>query len=465
VENLPYLSLSYAALMGISFTAGLYFLLHFINNWQDRSPKFQYLFFSLMSLFIIGFMGAELSAYYTKDAAGYVKAYQWRSIFALLFLATWPWFIYSYTSVRPRILAFGLSLYMALLLLPIIIKPYGAYFDELPVLASRSFSWGESITFHEIDKMNSMAYLIWAGIFSIIIYTYFAAYRQYRNNQRRQALMLASAMTVCVAFFIENFLVRSGLVNFIFLAPFGFPSFILIMGLALHHETRARIKRITTVFNNLPAVIYMKDREGKYSLINQQYESLFNVKSDNVIGKTDFDIHDKTLANNFFENDKKILTEKRPVEFEEKARQADGVLHTYHSIKFPLIDDNGESYAVCGISTDITESKKKDAAVSEAQMRYRSLVESTAAIPWEMDLDTWCFTYVGQQAEDVLGYPVEQWYEKDFWAEHIYEKDRERAVNFCLQASERGEDYEFEYRMKTADGRIVWLARLCNDNL
>ena len=457
MEKLPYLSLSYAALMGISFVAGLYFLLHFINGWQDRSPKLQYLFFSLMSLLIIGFMGAELSAYYTKDAASYVKAFQWRSIFALLFLAVWPWFIYSYTAVRPRVLALGISFYLVILLIPIIIQPYGAYFDELPVIASRSFSWGESITFHEIKKLNSIAYLIWSGILAIIGYTFFAAYRQYKKGQQRQAIMLASAMTVFGAFFIENFLVRSGLIDFIFLAPFGFPSFILIMGLALHHETRAYIKRITTVFNNVPAVIYMKDRDGKYSLINRKYETLFNVKSDNVIGKTDFDIHDKALANSFSENDKKILTKKHPVEFEEKARQADGLLHTYHSIKFPLIDENGEPYAVCGISTDITDSKQKDVAVSEAQMRYRSLVESTAAIPWEMDLETWCFTYVGQQAEEVLGYPVEQWYEKDFWTEHIYEKDREYAVNFCKNASLHGENYEFEYRMKTADGRIVWL--------
>ena len=91
------------------------------------------------------------------------------------------------------------------------------------------------------------------------------------------------------------------------------------------------------------------------------------------------------------------------------------------------------------------------------ERRYRALVESSNSIPWELDLDTWQFTYVGPQAEKVLGYPVEDWYQESFWNDHIYPEDRERAVTFCVSSTERGVDHEFEYRMIAADGRIVWI--------
>ncbi|MFQ5961522.1 MAG: ATP-binding protein, partial [Candidatus Methylomirabilales bacterium] len=55
---------------------------------------------------------------------------------------------------------------------------------------------------------------------------------------------------------------------------------------------------------------------------------------------------------------------------------------------------------------------------------------------------------------------VEQWLENDFWVNHIHPEDRDYAVNFCLEGSSHKEDFEFEYRMLAADGRVVWLRDL-----
>lgn len=92
-----------------------------------------------------------------------------------------------------------------------------------------------------------------------------------------------------------------------------------------------------------------------------------------------------------------------------------------------------------------------------SEARLRRLVEGTRAIPWEADARTWLFTYVGPQAVKLLGYPIERWYEKDFWTSHIHPDDRERTVQFCVDMSQSFEHYEFEYRMIAADGRAVWL--------
>ncbi len=93
--------------------------------------------------------------------------------------------------------------------------------------------------------------------------------------------------------------------------------------------------------------------------------------------------------------------------------------------------------------------------VSEA--RFRELAESTLAIPWEADPETLQFTFVGKQASTVLGYPVEQWLEPDFWVEHLHPEDRLDAISFCQRAVEHCRSHQFEYRMTAADGSTVWL--------
>jgi len=93
----------------------------------------------------------------------------------------------------------------------------------------------------------------------------------------------------------------------------------------------------------------------------------------------------------------------------------------------------------------------------KSEMRFRGLVETADVIPWEADASTWRFTYVGPQAAKILGYQIEEWYGDDFWVNHIYLEDRKWVVRFCREASARCEDYEFEYRMLSNDGRIVWL--------
>jgi PAS domain S-box-containing protein len=96
-----------------------------------------------------------------------------------------------------------------------------------------------------------------------------------------------------------------------------------------------------------------------------------------------------------------------------------------------------------------------------AQHRFRDLVNSIEGIVWEADAVTFTFSFVSQQAERVLGYPVERCLnEPTFWRDHIHPDDREGAVNFCVTATAENRDHRFEYRMLAADGRIVWLRDL-----
>ncbi len=92
--------------------------------------------------------------------------------------------------------------------------------------------------------------------------------------------------------------------------------------------------------------------------------------------------------------------------------------------------------------------------------RFLELIQGLDAIVWEADPRTWQFTFVSERAEDVLGYPVENWYEPGFWVSIIHPEDREKSANLCRTATDAGQDHEFEYRALAADGRIVWIRDL-----
>jgi PAS domain S-box-containing protein len=94
-----------------------------------------------------------------------------------------------------------------------------------------------------------------------------------------------------------------------------------------------------------------------------------------------------------------------------------------------------------------------------AQHRRRNWVnELSHTIIWETDATTEQFTFVSHSAEQVLGYPVEQWLENpDFWVNLIHPEDRQWTVAVCRKKMVQDRDYELEYRCLTADQRVIWL--------
>lgn len=88
---------------------------------------------------------------------------------------------------------------------------------------------------------------------------------------------------------------------------------------------------------------------------------------------------------------------------------------------------------------------------------YSKLVNSLDGIVWEADGETFQFTFVSQQAEKILGYPLKQWLEPNFWREHTHPDDTDWCSAFCVDSTKRRQDHEFEYRMIAADGSVVWL--------
>lgn len=140
-----------------------------------------------------------------------------------------------------------------------------------------------------------------------------------------------------------------------------------------YEALQASEKQIQAILDNAAAVIYLKKPDGTYVLVNALFEKLFHVRRDTITDKTDYELFPKDMADAFRKNDQTVLQTGKVLEIEEVAPQDDGP-HTYLSVKFPLTHPDGSIYAVCGISTDITERKLAERELQESEQRFRRAV-------------------------------------------------------------------------------------------
>jgi PAS domain S-box-containing protein len=114
------------------------------------------------------------------------------------------------------------------------------------------------------------------------------------------------------------------------------------------------------IIDNTPALVSVKDREGRYVLANRRFQQVFQLDPEHMRGRTDREIFPAATAEEQVAHDREVLGESRPLQFEERFRHHDGV-HTYLVVKFPLND------AICSIATDISERKLLEEQLLQAQ--------------------------------------------------------------------------------------------------
>ncbi len=127
------------------------------------------------------------------------------------------------------------------------------------------------------------------------------------------------------------------------------------------------------ILDHAPLAIFIKDTQDHYLLTNHYFENLIGFGEEELRNKTDHDLFEANLANHLHNNDLKVCQTKTLQKFEETI-PSKTALHTYHSIKFPLFDKDEKVYAICSLSTDITEQKRAEDTLKESKELFRILL-------------------------------------------------------------------------------------------
>jgi PAS domain S-box-containing protein len=222
--------------------------------------------------------------------------------------------------------------------------------------------------------------------------------------------------TVLALPFILNGIVLLAYHSSPFDVPFGFAvlavvtsagmaiaTVIIANWLARHDEERHRSQELLqAIADNSLAIIFVKDLAGRYLMTNRAYLDAFHLDRAAVIGKTDYDLFSKYEADSFRAMDQQVARSGQALTGEEIASRPDGY-HTFLSLKAPLQDAAGHTYATFGIATDVTDRKRSEQALAASEERTRAIVEMSLDAVISMDRDG-AITGWNSQAEKIFGW-------------------------------------------------------------
>lgn len=129
---------------------------------------------------------------------------------------------------------------------------------------------------------------------------------------------------------------------------------------------------LSQLIENNGAIIFSKNIEGRYELVNKKWEEDVGIKREAAIGKTDAELFPLRMSEAHCQSDRQVI-ETRSIVQTEEIYHFDGGQRYYSTMKFPLFHNNGEVRGVCGITTDITERKISELALKESSEELENI--------------------------------------------------------------------------------------------
>jgi PAS domain S-box-containing protein len=216
-------------------------------------------------------------------------------------------------------------------------------------------------------------------------------------------------------------------------------------------ELQTTKAQLQAILDNTPAMVFLKDKAGRYLFVNRRFAQLAGRSEEEIIGKDGFELFKHELAEAARVHDRQVLTSGRPMEFEETILYPDGP-HTHLAVKFPLCDASGKIFATGGVSSDISERKRTE--------QMRDDLDRFFAV----SLDFLCianadgyFKRVSPAVTDILGWSVEEFLSRPFIS-FVHPDDRAatlREVERQVVAGEKVFQFENRYQRKDGSWRVL----------
>ena len=221
---------------------------------------------------------------------------------------------------------------------------------------------------------------------------------------------------------------------------------------------------LRTLIDHLPDLIYIKDRDGRFVTCNLANAQLKGFASpEELVGKSTFDTDPPELAERYRADDLMVMRSGQPlVNREECIVDAAGTTRWFSTTKVPWRDTAGNIMGIIGISRDITEWKRIEAALRESEEHFRLLVENLADAAWirtRQPDGSLPVTYVNPAYERIFGISAyEACWSDNVWSGLIHPEDRARVLE-ALHAFLEGRSprYDMEYRIRRRDGSERWV--------
>ena len=340
-------------LTGVSFYASISHLLSGLRRPPDRL----HLIFSFLAL-CAGFASiASIQMAAASTADEYLRGARLSGATVPAIFIALPWFVYQYAELRRVWPAALIVVPYALLLVISLTSPDSMLLSGPPVLRSVELPWGEVIT-TTTTPPSAWLQLLWIGHGGFFVYLIAACIKLHRSGPVFRAWGLTVSAIPYVLALLLNILAGYRVIHLpFFIGAFGFLSMILLMSVMLSGEWRRSHSQMQVVLDNVPAVVYLKNRDGRYAFVNRDFERLHGIASGQALGKTDAEVLGAVGAERFHHADHRVVESGRAIETEFSLTH-DGQTHAYAALHFPLVDATGRCYAVCGIATDITERKQ-----------------------------------------------------------------------------------------------------------
>ncbi len=224
-------------------------------------------------------------------------------------------------------------------------------------------------------------------------------------------------------------------------------------------RVRESEERFRSLIQNASDVLTLLEVDGTILYESPSLERTLGYRPEELVGKNAFDyIHpddrDRTLG--VFSG--LLAAPELSPSVEYRFRHKDGSWCYLESVGSNLLDDPRVGELVIN-SRDITERKRWETRLREAEERYRSLIETIPAITYVAELDEISTPiYLSPQYEAILGYAAEERMSNpDLWVRRLHPEDRERVLAANDLSNATGDPFDEEYRMIARDGREVWM--------
>jgi len=248
------------------------------------------------------------------------------------------------------------------------------------------------------------------------------------------------------------------------------------LGAAIHRKrTEERLReaeaRYRTLVEQIPAITYQERVTDEYEAassmvyVSPQIEDVLGYPAANwstIPGFWTTILHPDDRERVLAESTRTSLSGE-PYSQEYRMLAADGRVVWFHDDAVLIRDEEGRPKLWQGVMVDITERRRAEEALEEAEAKYRALVEQNPAVIYtqvidEADPSTARTVYISPQAEALLGYTVEETLANPLlWTEILHPDDRERVLAEDAAGNASGEPFHMEYRMIARDGRVVWI--------